>query len=45
MNVDFSPEELAFQEEVRAFFRDECPEDIRQQQESGAELRPESQTR
>ena len=45
MNVDFSPEELAFQEEVRAFFRDECPEDIRQQQESGAELRPESQIR
>jgi len=45
MNVNFSPEELAFQEEVRAFFRDEYPEDIRQLQESGAELRPEVQIR
>ena len=45
MNVDFSPEELAFQEEVRAFFRDEYPEDIRQVQDSGAELRPEAQVR
>ena len=45
MNVNFSPEELAFQEEVRAFFRDEYPEDIRQLQESGAELQPEVQIR
>ncbi len=45
MNVDFSPEELAFQEEVRAFFRDEYPEDIRQIREAGAELPPEDQIR
>ena len=45
MNVDFSSEELAFQQEVRAFFRDEYPADIRQQQESGAELQPEMQIR
>ncbi len=45
MHVTFSPEELAFQEEVRAFFRDEMPEDIRQLRESGAELRPEAQVR
>ena len=45
MNVNFSPEEVAFREEVRAFFRDEMPEDIRQLRESGAELRPEAQVR
>jgi alkylation response protein AidB-like acyl-CoA dehydrogenase len=45
MNVDFSPEELVFQEEVRSFFRDEYPEDIRQIRESGAELPPEAQVR
>jgi hypothetical protein len=45
MNVNFSPEELSFQEEIRAFFRDEYPDDIRQLRESGAELRPEVQIR
>ncbi len=45
MHVTFSPEELAFREEVRAFFRDEMPDDIRQLRESGAELRPEAQVR
>ena len=45
MNVDFSPEELAFQEEVRSFFRDEYPEDIHQIRESGAELPPKAQVR
>jgi alkylation response protein AidB-like acyl-CoA dehydrogenase len=45
MNVNFSPEEFSFQEEIRAFFRDEYPDDIRQLRESGAELRPEVQIR
>jgi alkylation response protein AidB-like acyl-CoA dehydrogenase len=45
MNVNFSPDELSFQEEIRAFFRDEYPDDIRQLRESGAELRPEVQIR
>jgi len=45
MHVTFSPEELAFQEEVRAFFRDEFPADIRRLRESGAELRPDVQIR
>ncbi|MGI9236768.1 MAG: acyl-CoA dehydrogenase family protein [Woeseiaceae bacterium] len=45
MNVNFSPEELAFQEEVRDFFRDEYPEDIRRRQDSGSDLQPEDQIR
>ncbi len=45
MHVNFSPEELAFQEEVRAFFRDEYPEDIRQKRDKGMELEPEDQIR
>ena len=45
MHVTFSEEELAFQEEVRAFFRDELPDDIRQAMDSGAELDPEMQIR
>ncbi|MDH3490629.1 MAG: acyl-CoA dehydrogenase family protein [Gammaproteobacteria bacterium] len=45
MHVDFSPEELAFQQEVRAFFRDEYPEDIRQKRDKGMELEPEDQIR
>lgn len=45
MHVTFSPEELAFQEEVRAFFRDEYPEDIRQKRDSGLELEPKDQIR
>ena len=45
MHVTFSPEELAFQEEVRAFFHDEYPEDIRQKRDSGLELEPKDQIR
>jgi len=45
MHVTFSPEELAFQEEVRAFFRDEYPEDMRQKRDKGMELDPEDQVR
>ena len=45
MHVTFSSEELAFQEEVRAFFRDEFPIDIREKRNNGAELLPEDQIR
>jgi alkylation response protein AidB-like acyl-CoA dehydrogenase len=45
MHVTFSKEELEFQQEVRAFFRDEIPEDIREMQDSGIELPPEAQVR
>lgn len=45
MHVTFSEEDLAFQEEVRAFFRDELPDDIREAMDSGAELEPEMQIR
>ena len=45
MHVTFSPEELAFQEEVRAFFRDEYPEDIREKRDQGMELEPKDQIR
>jgi len=38
MRVTFSREELDFQQEVRAFFRDEFPEDIRDKQDKGLEL-------
>ncbi|MCP5090427.1 MAG: pimeloyl-CoA dehydrogenase large subunit [Gammaproteobacteria bacterium] len=38
MHVTFSPEEVAFQEEVRTFFRDEFPIDIREKQANGSEL-------
>jgi len=45
MHVTFSDEELAFQDEVRAFFREELPEDIRAAMDAGAELAPEMQIR
>lgn len=45
MHVTFSETELAFQEEVRAFFRDEYPDDIRAIVNSGAEMPPETQVR
>lgn len=41
MHVTFSQEELAFQEEVRSFFRDEYPDDIREKQDRNIELLPE----
>jgi len=45
MHVTFSEQELAFQSEVRAFFRDEYPEDIRRKRASGIDLPPEDQVR
>ncbi|MDJ0794450.1 MAG: acyl-CoA dehydrogenase family protein [Woeseiaceae bacterium] len=45
MHVTFSETELAFQEEVRAFFRDEYPDDIRAQVDAGEHLSPEDQVR
>ncbi|MDJ0708753.1 MAG: acyl-CoA dehydrogenase family protein [Woeseiaceae bacterium] len=45
MHVTFSDEELAFQEDVRAFFRDEYPADIRAKVDAGEELSPEDQVR
>ena len=45
MHVSFSPAELAFQGEVRAFFRDEYPDDIREKRDKGMELGPEDQVR
>jgi len=38
MNVDFSREELAFQQEARAFFRDQYPDDLKKKTDSGIEL-------
>jgi alkylation response protein AidB-like acyl-CoA dehydrogenase len=45
MHVAFSEEELAFQEEVCAFFRNEYPEDIRAAMDSGAGVTPEMMVR
>ena len=45
MHVTFSPEELAFQEEIRTFFRDDFPNDIREKQDKGIDLAPEEQVR
>ncbi len=45
MHVTFSEDELAFQDEVHAFFRDEYPDDIRSQVDAGEELSPEDQIR
>ncbi len=45
MHVTFSESELEFREEVRAFFRDELPDDIREAMDAGAELEPEMQIR
>ena len=45
MHVTFSKEELEFQREVRAFFRDEFPEDLREMRDKGVELPPEAQVR
>jgi hypothetical protein len=45
MHVTFSKEELEFQSEVRAFFRDEYPEDLREMRDKGIELPPAAQVR
>ncbi|MGB5163886.1 MAG: acyl-CoA dehydrogenase family protein [Woeseiaceae bacterium] len=38
MNVSFTQQELAFRDEVRAFFRDKFPADVRRKQDQGIEL-------
>ena len=38
MNLDFSPEDLAFRDEVRAFIEQNYPESLRGKQEEGDEL-------
>jgi len=43
MNVTFSKDELAFQSEVRSFFRDEVPQEIYEKQRQGIPLAPEDQ--
>ena len=45
MNVTLSDDELAFRDELRAFFRDRLPEDIRRKQEQGVILDREDQIR
>ncbi len=45
MHVSFSDQELAFREEVRAFFRDEFPADLREKREKGIELSAEDLVR
>ena len=45
MNVTLSADELAFRDEVRAFFRDGVPEDIRRKQEQGVILEREDHIR
>jgi alkylation response protein AidB-like acyl-CoA dehydrogenase len=43
MHVTYSPEEIAFREEVRAFFANDIPQDIRDKQDRRVELDPEDQ--
>lgn len=38
MNVDFSEEELAFQQDVRTFLKDKYPDDLRKKTDSGIAL-------
>ena len=38
MHVTFTEEEIAFRDEVRSFFRDELPADIREKQAQGVPL-------
>ncbi len=38
MNLDFSPEENAFRQEVRAFIKDNYPAELRAAQDSGRQL-------
>jgi hypothetical protein len=45
MNVDLSEEELAFQQEVRAFFKEKYPEDLRKKSDNGIALKREDYIR
>jgi alkylation response protein AidB-like acyl-CoA dehydrogenase len=45
MQVTFTAEELAFREELRDFFRNDVPQDIREKQDQCVPLQPEDQVR
>ena len=45
MHVTYTPEEIAFREEVRAFFANDIPQDIRDKQDQRVELEREDQIR
>ena len=45
MDLNFTPEELAFRDEVRAFLREQLPADIAQRIKSGLSIRAEDYTR
>ncbi len=45
MNVDLSDDELRFQQEVRTFFEEQYPDNIRRQRNSGIKLGKEDQVR
>ena len=45
MNVNFTAEELAFREEVKQFFADKYPADIRTKRDEGIPLSPEDTVR
>ncbi len=45
MHATFTDDELAFRDEVRAFFHDELPEDIRNKRMQEVPLKPEDQVR
>ena len=45
MHIGFTEEELEFQQEVRQFFVDKFPEDIRRKQDSGGTLQREDYIR
>ncbi len=45
MDLNFTPEELAFRDEVRAFLREQLPADIAQRIKSGLSIPAEATTR
>lgn len=45
MDLNFTPAELAFRDEVRQFMRDQLPHDIAQRVKSGLAMRVEDYTR
>jgi alkylation response protein AidB-like acyl-CoA dehydrogenase len=45
MHVSFTADELAFQDEVRAFFRNDIPQDIQDKQAQNVPLEPEDRVR
>ena len=45
MNVNFTEEELAFRDEVKQFFAEKYPEDIRRKRDEGIPLSPQDTIR